>query len=292
MQSATQINEQLSQTVQFPALDGYQLQGTRYFATVPAKANLVVAGATGVPHEFYRRFAEYMTQFGYQIFTFDYRGVGKSSPKSLKGFDMSYLDWGKLDLAGAIEYLSKEPLPLFMVGHSYGGHALGLLPNHDKLLACYTFGTGAGWHGYMPLKERFKVQVVWNIVFPPIVAVTGYLPWSKFNMGSDLPLNVYKQWRKWCKNPKYFFADPEQKHLIEQYAAVKVPIYAVSALDDDWALPASCRAFMQHYRQAQVSYVSLQPQDVAMKTIGHMGYFKKDAEQIWNKIRSTFDGFL
>lgn len=292
MQSATQINEQLSQTVQFPALDGYQLKGTRYFATTPAKANIVVAGATGVPHEFYRRFAEYMTQFGYQIFTFDYRGVGKSSPKSLKGFDMSYLDWGKLDLAGAIEYLSKEPLPLFMVGHSYGGHALGLLPNHDKLLACYTFGTGAGWHGYMPLKERFKIQVVWNIVFPPIVAVTGYLPWSKFNMGSDLPLNVYKQWRKWCKNPKYFFADPEQQYLIEQYASVKTPIYAVSALDDDWALPASCRAFMQHYRQAQVSYVSLQPQDVAMKTIGHMGYFKKDAEQIWNKIRTTFDGFL
>lgn len=88
------------------------------------------------------------------------------------------------------------------------------------------------------------------------------------------------------------FADPEQQHLIEQYAAVKVPIYAVSALDDDWALPASCRAFMQHYRQAQVSYVSLQPQDVAMKTIGHMGYFKKDAEHIWNKIRTTFDGFF
>lgn len=292
MQSATQTNEQLSQNVQFSALDGYQLYGTRYFTTTPAKANIVVAGATGVPHEFYRRFAEYMTQYGYQVFTFDYRGVGKSSPKSLKGFDMSYLDWGQYDLAGAIEYLSQEPLPLLMVGHSYGGHALGLLPNHEKLLACYTFGTGAGWHGYMPLKERFKVQVVWNIVFPPIVAMTGYLPWSKFNMGSDLPLNVYKQWRKWCKNPKYFFADPEQQHLIEQYASVKTPIYAVSALDDDWALPASCRAFMQHYRQAPVTYISLQPQDVSMKTIGHMGYFKKGAEQIWSKIRTTFDDLV
>ncbi|MNP61548.1 alpha/beta hydrolase fold protein [compost metagenome] len=62
-----------------------------------------------------------MTQYGYQVFTFDYRGVGKSSPKSLKGFDMSYLDWGQYDLAGAIEYLSQEPLPLLMVGHSYGG---------------------------------------------------------------------------------------------------------------------------------------------------------------------------
>lgn len=30
---------------------------------------------------------------------------------------MSYLDWGALDLAGAIDYLAQDRLPLFMVGH-------------------------------------------------------------------------------------------------------------------------------------------------------------------------------
>jgi predicted alpha/beta hydrolase len=29
-----------------------------------------------------------------------------------------------------------------------------------------------------------------------------------------------------------------------------------------------------------------------MKTIGHMGYFKKGAEQIWSKIRTTFDDLV
>ena len=273
----------------FLATDGYPLWGTLYTPAQAIKANIVLSSATGVPQEFYRRFAEYMTQFGYQVLTFDYRGVGQSAPASLKGFKMSYLDWGTLDLAGAIDYLAQDRLPIFMVGHSYGGQALGLTPNHDKVTGMYCLGTGAGWHGYMPFKEKVKVQVIWNIVFPPMVALKGYLPWSKLKMGADLPIDVYKQWRKWCKNPTYFFADPEQQALIQQYAQVKTPIYAVSALDDDWALPNSRHAFMQHYAQAPMQFINIAATDYGLKQIGHMGYFRKGSEKIWDEICHTFD---
>ena len=274
------------------ASDGYPLIGTLYTPEHGIKANIVLCSATGVPQAFYRRFAEYATQFGYQVLTFDYRGVAQSAPKRLKGFKMSYLDWGTLDLAAAIDFLAQDPIPLFMVGHSYGGQALGLAPNHAKVTAMYCFGTGAGWHGYMPFKEKMKVQVIWNIIFPPMVAVTGYLPWSKLNMGADLPIGVYQQWRKWCKNPTYFFADPEQHALIAQYAQVKTPIYAVSALDDDWALPNSRHAFMQHYRQAPMQFINISASDYGLKEIGHMGYFRKGAEKIWDEILQAFHDFI
>ena len=279
-------------TQPFTASDGYPLIGTLYTPEHGIKANIVLASATGVPQAFYRRFAEYATQFGYQVLTFDYRGVAQSAPKQLKGFKMSYLDWGTLDLAAAIDFLAQDPIPLFMVGHSYGGQALGLAPNHAKVTAMYCFGTGAGWHGYMPFKEKMKVQVIWNIIFPPMVAVTGYLPWSKLNMGADLPIGVYQQWRKWCKNPTYFFADPEQHALIAQYAQVKTPIYAVSALDDDWALPNSRHAFMQHYRQAPMQFINISASDYGLKEIGHMGYFRKGAEKIWDEILQAFHDFI
>ena len=279
-------------TQPFSASDGYPLIGTLYTPEHGIKANIVLASATGVPQAFYRRFAEYATQFGYQVLTFDYRGVAQSAPKRLKGFKMSYLDWGTLDLAAAIDFLAQDPIPLFMVGHSYGGQALGLAPNHAKVTAMYCFGTGAGWHGYMPFKEKMKVQVIWNIIFPPMVAVTGYLPWSKLNMGADLPIGVYQQWRKWCKNPTYFFADPEQHTLIAQYAQVKTPIYAVSALDDDWALPNSRHAFMQHYRQAPMQFINISASDYGLKEIGHMGYFRKGAEKIWDEILQAFHDFI
>ena len=279
-------------TQPFTASDGYPLIGTLYTPEHGIKANIVLASATGVPQAFYRRFAEYATQFGYQVLTFDYRGVAQSAPKRLKGFKMSYLDWGTLDLAAAIDFLAQDPIPLFMVGHSYGGQALGLAPNHAKVTAMYCFGTGAGWHGYMPFKEKMKVQVIWNIIFPPMVAVTGYLPWSKLNMGADLPIGVYQQWRKWCKNPTYFFADPEQHALIAQYAQVKTPIYAVSALDDDWALPNSRHAFMQHYRQAPMQFINISASDYGLKEIGHIGYFRKGSEKIWDEILHSFHDFI
>jgi predicted alpha/beta hydrolase len=279
-------------TQPFSASDGYPLIGTLYTPEHGIKANIVLCSATGVPQAFYRRFAEYATQFGYQVLTFDYRGVAQSAPKRLKGFKMSYLDWGTLDLAAAIDFLAQDPIPLFMVGHSYGGQALGLAPNHAKVTAMYCFGTGAGWHGYMPFKEKMKVQVIWNIIFPPMVAVTGYLPWSKLNMGADLPIGVYQQWRKWCKNPTYFFADPEQHALIAQYAQVKTPIYAVSALDDDWALPNSRHAFMQHYSNAPMQFINISASDYGLKEIGHMGYFRKGAEKIWDEILYSFHDFI
>ena len=278
-------------TVDFPAFDGYMLTGTRYISE-SAKATIVIASATGVPQQFYRRFAEYVTQHGYQVFTFDYRGVGASAPKKLANFQMSYLDWGQLDLAGAIDYVKQDQLPIFLVGHSYGGQALGLLPNHDLVKAMYCFGTGAGWHGYMPLGEKIKVQIIWNIVFPPLVALYDYLPWSKFNMGSDLPKPVYQQWRKWCKSSKYFFSDPDLTHLHTKYAELRTPIYAVSALDDAWALPASRHAFMQHYKNATMNYIDITAKQMGLKEIGHMGYFRKGATPIWNMIIQQFDELL
>ncbi len=278
-----------TEPVQFQAHDDYVLSGIRYIPTQTIKAKIIVASATGVPQPFYRRFAEYAAQRGYEVLTFDYRGVGASAPKYLKGFKMSYLDWGSLDLNAAIDDHQQKGLALFIVAHSYGGQALGLTSNHDKVTAMYCFGTGAGWAGYMPFKEKFKVSVMWNIIFPPIVALKGYLPWSKLNMGADLPLGVYKEWRKWCKNPTYFFADPELHALKSQYAKVKTKIYAVSALDDDWALPPSRQAFMQYYTDADMTFLDIRAADYGLKKIGHMGYFRKGSEQIWDEIIASFD---
>ena len=58
------------------AADGYPLSALRYEALGARKGNLIVAGATGVPQHFYRRFAEYASARGFDTLTLDYRGVG------------------------------------------------------------------------------------------------------------------------------------------------------------------------------------------------------------------------
>ena len=158
------------------ARDGYRLSAYRYAAPRQARGNLIMAGATGVPQRFYRRFAEHAAHRGFNVLTLDYRGVGESAPATLKGFRMSYLDWAYQDLAAVVDLLGQEDLPLYWVGHSFGGHAIGLLPNHDRLAACYTFGSGAGWSGWMPRLEAIKARLLWTFVLPPIVLWKGYMP--------------------------------------------------------------------------------------------------------------------
>ena len=167
-----------------------------------------------------------------------------------------------------------------------------LLSNHDQIRACYSFGTGLSWSGYMPIKARLKMQILQNLVFPPIAKRYGFMPWSKFNMGADLPLSVYLQWSAWSKNKEYFFADPELQELPSQFAQVKTPIIAATSIDDEWASPKARNAFMKYYSQAAIQYHDLIPQQLGMSEIGHMGYFKKNAMQIWDHVIQNFDEIL
>ncbi|NBF07840.1 alpha/beta hydrolase family protein [Pseudomonas sp. Fl4BN1] len=271
------------------ARDGYRLAALRYLAAGQVKGNLLVASATGVPQRFYRRFAEHAARQGFNVLTLDYRGIAQSKPDSLKGFAMAYLDWAHLDLAAAVDLLSQEALPLYWVGHSFGGHAIGLLPNHQALTACYNLGTGAGWSGWMPRTEALKVRLFWNLIMPPIVAWKGYMAWSLLGMGVDLPLGVYRDWKHWCTYPNYFFDDPAMPHLPALYASVRTPCVFASAVDDLWAPPRSRDAFVKHYRNAPQIHLDLQPRAGA-RPIGHMGYFRDDSMPLWDEILDWLQG--
>ena len=263
------------------AADGYQIGATRYQAKGELRGQLVMAGATGVPQGFYRRFAQFAAGQGYSVMTLDYRGIGRSKPASLKGFRMDYLDWGRLDLAAAVDAMSAPGLPLFVVGHSYGGHAFGLLPNHYKVAALYTFATGAGWHGWMPPAERVRVMLLWRVLGPLIVKAKGYLAWKWMGMGEDLPIDVYRQWKHWCTYPRYFFQDPAMGHLTAGFDSVRSPIMACNALDDLSARPNSRDAFMAGYRNVQWQTTDIDPRQAGLGPIGHMGYFKQQCQPLW-----------
>ncbi len=286
MNTTTPIN---AEPITLKAADGYQIEATRFNARRRLIGHLIVAGATGAPQSFYLPFAEYAGHHGFTTLTLDYRGVGKSKPSSLKGFEMDYLDWAYLDLAAAVEAMADNGLPLFMVGHSFGGHAFGLLPNHHLVSGLYTFATGAGWHGWMPLRENLRVRLMWNAIGPLFVKWKGYLPSSKIGLGEDLPLGVYRQWRRWCQFPRYFFDDPKMSHLAGAFAQVRTPIVAANALDDLWALPQSRDAFVQAYCNAPVERLDIDPRKLP-GGIGHMGYFRPKAQSLWEDALSWFKG--
>lgn len=278
------------ESIELRAADGYRLSATRYGPPRAAHARLVVAGATGVPQRFYRRFAEHAASRGFDTLSVDYRGIGASRPASLRGFRMDYLDWARLDLAAAVDLMTRDAArPTFLVGHSFGGHAFGLLPNHDRVARFWTFATGAGWHGWMPPLERVRVQAMWKVGGPVLTRWKGYLAWSLLGMGEDLPLGVYRQWKHWCRFPRYFFDDPAMAGIEQRFAQVRTPIVAANALDDRWAPPCSRDAFMAGYRNADWRGVDIDPRADRLGPVGHMGYFRPAAVRLWDDALDWFD---
>jgi predicted alpha/beta hydrolase len=264
------------------AADGYPITAIRYPTRAPACAHVVIAGGVGVPQRFYRRFAEYAASIGYTTMTFDYRGIGLSAPTTLEGFEMDYFDWGRLDLAAAVDAMSASSLPLYIVGHSFGGHTFGLLPNQERVTAFYTFGTGAGWHGWMRPLERAKVLAIAEIVGPALTRWKGYLPLNVLGLGEDLPLAFYERWKDWCHSPNYFFGDLAAQHVTQGFERIRAPLMAVNATDDRWAPPKSRDAFIAGYRNAIRHTLDLDPMAVGLRSIGHMGYFKPSAKPLWD----------
>jgi predicted alpha/beta hydrolase len=239
---------------------------------------VVMAGATGVPQRFYRKFATYLAARGTPVTTFDYRGIGASAPRSLRGFEASVVDWAKQDLECVLQdALSRGPT--IVVAHSVGGHVFGLAPSAPLTLGLYTFGSGAGWAGHMATKDALQAQLMWRVLAPPLVALLGYLPSRQLGLGEDLPRGVYAQWRRWCQYPRYFFDDASM-NVASDFDRIRLPVAGATASDDLWATPASQQAFMSGYRHAQLELRTLAPRAGG---IGHMGYFRPAQSWLWDE---------
>jgi predicted alpha/beta hydrolase len=283
------------QDITLTTADGYSLAATLYtpevrarIATTARPQYIVVACATAVPRGFYKRFCEYAASIGLHAIVADYRGIGDSMPASgtLKGFVMDYADWSTQDLAAVVQYAQARG-DVYLVGHSLGGHALGQLPDLRGIRAAYFCGSGAGWAGWMPLAERWKVGMLWNVIGPIATSVLGYQPMSKLGLGEDIPLGVYRDWKRWCSFPQYFFDDPapDAKAIAAKFDRVRMPVAAAVSTDDLWAPPASRDAFFSGYTKTQVDPIDLVPKALGVQQIGHMGYFRKEVGAVlWPQI--------
>ncbi|HSK39431.1 MAG TPA: alpha/beta hydrolase, partial [Arenibaculum sp.] len=82
------------------AADGYTIKGFVWRhrgAGRDGRPVAIINPATSVRCRYYSRFAVYLFENGFDVVTYDYRGIGESRPVSLRGFQGSWLDWGHLD---------------------------------------------------------------------------------------------------------------------------------------------------------------------------------------------------
>lgn len=262
--------------------DGETLGGTLYRAADDRRV-VIVHGATAVPHGFYRRFARFLQSQGMTTLTYDFRGIGASAPESLAGYSAKCSDWGLLDMPAVLEWVeeSLRPEKIYFVGHSAGGQQAGLLQKPDSVTAMATVSAQSGYWKLQGGNEKLKVFFMVWVVIPVLARIVGYLPWSKLAKAEDLPKHVALQWAKWCRNPNYILSDTSLP--LERYKRFTAPILAYSIDDDDWGTAPSVDAMMlQGYDNVERRHIV--PAEYGIKKLGHMGFFRKGSDRLWQEV--------
>jgi predicted alpha/beta hydrolase len=275
--------------LRFPALDGRALAGTVYAPPSPDAA-LVVLSALGVPRGYYRRFAQFLAARGVAVLTFDYRGVGGSVAGPLRDDPATLLDWGRLDVPGAIDAaLARWPgLRLWGLGHSFGGQSFGLSGRSRDLDGAIVVAAGSGDQSLYPsaLRRRFALQL--RVALPIVTALTGYVP-GRLGIGEDLPAGVVTQWARWCFTPDYIRGALDRDTL--HYDRITAPMRFYDLTDDTYAPAPAADALRSWYTAAKVTHRRLAPADLGADRIGHFGLFRPGpTEPVWEEMRGAIVG--
>lgn len=259
--------------VTLDAADGYRLAVDRFEpATSTADApSVVIAGAMGVPRRFYRTFAEVLARGGLRATTFDYRGIGGSAPPRLRGFSARALDWMQLDLAAVLaDARNRHPRArVGVVGHSFGGQGLGLLPADHAPDAALLVTAQSGWWGHWPGIRRPAMWALWHLLIPGLAAPLGRFPMRLAGGGEDLPSGVAREWAAWGRSPGYLF-DARHGLDLSGYARLAIPLRSYAFDDDAFAPRPAVEALLAHYAAAKREHRQIAPATSGLPSrIGH-----------------------
>lgn len=268
--------------IKLSAGDGYMLAATLFLPRGARQNAVLINSATAVPRKNYRAFASYLAGRGCVVLIYDYRGIGGSRPKTLAGFPATMADWAALDVASTVSWMREryKGLPLAVVGHSFGGQAIGLLPNNDTIARSLLVAAQAGHWALMTPPENYRVFAMLKFVGRPVTRLIGYAP-GKLGIGEDLPKGVFLQWTDWVMNKRYYYDDPNLKALAN-YGQYKGAVRALSFSDDPWATLPMVELLCSGFTATRPEVLSIEPKQVGATKIGHFGFFRPEfRETLW-----------
>ena len=269
--------------------DGVILKATLFAPQVPSRGVVVLAGATGVLSKFYAPFAEHLAAQGWQVLTWDARGVGNSATRHPRDDPARMRDWGCLDLDAALRCAASlwgSWDGVVLIGHSSGGHLAGLAPSLARVQRILLVASGTCHWRLYPYGQWPRLWAAWYLAAPALLALYGYLPaWA--GVGTALPPGVVQDWRNWSVTPDYLFSDASLD--VRGYANYHGQVHAISMADDyGFSPPATVRDLLRRFSSAKVSQEELTPAP-GDKPIGHFGFFTAHNFRWWGVASQWLD---
>jgi predicted alpha/beta hydrolase len=264
------------------AADGYPIRGFCWCGPRRGgeRAIVIVTPATAVRCRYYFRFAAFLSEHGFDALLFDYRGIGESRPERLRGFEASWMDWGRLDFEAVLQHAAESfpGQPIHVAAHSAGGFLIGLAPSNHRIRRVFSVGAQyANWRDYAP-GAKARMLLKWHVAMPLITAAAGYFPGRKLGWMEDTPSGVVRDWA----HGRFAARLARDKALARQFAAFRAPTLAVSVTDDEFATIPAVERLLTHFCSSPRMHLRITPQAIGEPSIGHFGFFhSRFAEKLW-----------
>ncbi|SFB00393.1 alpha/beta fold hydrolase [Pseudomonas sp. NFPP24] len=267
-----------------PAADGHILGGFawRHIRTDPARPVVIINAATSVRCRHYARFADYLFANGFDVITYDYRGIGESRNGSLRHFKASWSDWGVLDFEAMLTRAQREfpGQPIDVVAHSFGGCAAGLAASGAVIRRIVTVGAQfAYWRDYAP-SGRWRMFAKWHVVMPLLTALCGYFPGKRLGWLEDTPAGVVRDWS--MPTPRYETRPSGRALGNLPFSRVKAQILAISITDDPFGTVAAIERLLGYFDGSERTHLRIAPEDIGENQVGHFAFFRSEyQDRLW-----------
>ncbi|QBX39335.1 alpha/beta fold hydrolase [Pseudomonas fluorescens] len=262
------------------AADGFMVGGFTWRHALPdaQRPVVIINAATSVRCRHYSRFADYLFANGFDVITYDYRGIGESRPATLKGLEASWTDWGALDFEAMLKRAQREfpGQPIDVVGHSFGGCAAGLGESGQVIRRLVTVGAQfAYWRDYAPA-QRWRMFGKWHLLMPLLTRLCGYFPGKRLDWLEDTPTGVV---RDWSTPAARYEQRPSGRRLLKAsgrlpFANVRAHTLAVSISDDPYGTIPAIERLLGYFSHAHKTHLRIEPQDIGEQQVGHFAFFR------------------
>ncbi|MGV3551513.1 alpha/beta hydrolase family protein [Rhizobium sp.] len=272
-----------SSLIDIPCADGIMLMGHHWRSARPDALGIVVVNpATGVKANYYHPYARFLAAHGFDVITYDYRGIGLSRPERLARCGWDWRHWGERDAEAVLGVALASGLPVSVVGHSIGGILPGYAPSASGVRRMLTIGAQYAWWRDYPANSRQRMYLKWHVLMPVVTMITGYFPGRRWNWLEDLPDGVAYQWGLGGAELEARLAPTARADIHARFAAIGAPILAVGVTDDPFGTRAAISRAHAYYSGAVLTKVMLAPEDLAVQSIGHFDLFHaRHASGFW-----------
>lgn len=264
------------QTQKLNFSDGAGSEMICYSPSGALQAVVLILPAMGVRASYYEPFAKAFAEQGLLAACGELRGHGSSSVRPSRRSDFGYEEMLQLELPlmlGALRETAPQA-PLFLLGHSLGGHigcmAASRYPGLFDGLILVASGSVyyKGWKGLRRIGILFITQF-----FHVVAQLWGYFPGHLLGFGGKEARGLIRDWSLLARSGSFEPAGASFDYE-KGFAAVRLPVLSISFEADRMAPASAARQLLQKF-PAQAPKRAQLFEGAAWRHLSHFNWVKQ-----------------